>query len=71
MHRVCPPEGGGTGLGQAEVAYLAGLHQLGDGTCDVLDRDVRVDPMLVEEVDDVGAQPPQRRIGDPLDLLGP
>ena len=45
------------GLGQAEVPDLARRDQLADRAGDVLDRHVRVDPVLVEEVDHVGAQP--------------
>src|SRR6185436_12149351 len=48
------------GLGEAEVLDLALLDQFLDGACDVFDRDVRVDAVLVEEVDRVGAQAPQR-----------
>ena len=60
----------GAGLGQAEVAYLAGPYQLADGARDVLDRHVGVDPVLVEEVDRVGAQAAQGGVGDAPDLLG-
>jgi hypothetical protein len=41
------------------VCDLALLHQLGDGADGVLDRDLRVDPVLVVQVDVVGAQPAQ------------
>jgi hypothetical protein len=60
----------GRGLGQAEVAHLASLHELGDGASDVLDRDVGVDAMLVEQIDHLDPQPAQRCIGDLRDLLG-
>ena len=46
-------------LGEAEVLDLALLDQLLDGAGDLLDRDVRVDAVLVEQVDPVGPQPPQ------------
>ena len=45
-------------------------HQLADRAGDVFDRHVRVDPMLVEQVDHIGPQPLQRRVGNPPDLLG-
>jgi hypothetical protein len=48
------------GLGQADVQDLALGHQFGEGANGVLDGSVRVDPVLVVEVDAVGAQPLQR-----------
>ena len=48
---------------------------LGDQVLDrarhVLDRHVRVDAVLVEEVDDLDPQPLQRRVADLADVLGP
>ena len=51
-------------LRQAEVPDLAFRDQLPDGAGDVLDRHVRVDAVLVEQVDAIGPQPLQRRVGD-------
>jgi hypothetical protein len=45
----------GAGLGQADAQDLALRDQLGQCTDGVLDRCVRVDPVLVVEVDAVGA----------------
>ena len=58
------------GFGQAEVADLAGGDEVADGAGDVFDGDVRVDAVLVEEVDVVGAQPAQRVVGDLPDAFG-
>jgi hypothetical protein len=55
VYRVCPPDRGGCGFGQAEVAYLADLNYLTDCAGDVLDRHCGVDAMLVE-VDNLRAQ---------------
>src|SRR4051794_2975271 len=44
-------------LRHPEVPHLAGLDQLLDGAGDVFDRDVRIDAVLVEQVDPVGAEP--------------
>ena len=63
---VCAP-----GLGQAEVFDLALPDQILDGSRDVLDRHVRIDTVLIEQVDAIGAQPFQRRIGDLPDMLRP
>jgi hypothetical protein len=59
----------GPGLGEPEVLDLTLGDELGHGAGDVLDRHRRVDPVLVEQVDPVRAQPPQGGIGDPADLL--
>ena len=55
VHGVGAADRAGAGLGQAEVADLARRDQLADGAGDVLDRHVRVDPVLVEQVDRVDA----------------
>ena len=47
------------------------LHELLDGAGHVLDRHLRIDPVLVEEIDAVDAQALQRRLGHGLDVLGP
>ena len=47
-------------LGQAEMLDLAGGDQVPDRARDVLDRHVRVDPMLIVEIDDLNPQPLQR-----------
>jgi hypothetical protein len=52
-------DGAGGGLGHAEVPDLAGRDELGDGAGDVLDRHVRVHPVLVVQVDHVGAEAAQ------------
>ena len=49
----------GRGLGQAEVAHLAGRHQLGHRADGLLDRHLGVDAVLVVEVDVVDAEPLQ------------
>ncbi len=45
-----------TCLGQAEVLHLTGSDELLDGPGDVLDWDVRIDAVLVEEIDPIRAQ---------------
>ena len=51
MHRVRPPDRRRCGFGQAEVQHLALGDQLGDRGGGLLDRGVRVDPVLVVQVD--------------------
>ena len=60
----------GGGLGQAEVPDLARLDEFLDGAGDVLDRHVRVDPVLVVQVDACRPEPLQRRVGGLPDVLG-
>ncbi len=62
MHRVRPTDRARAGLGQPEVTDLAGLHQLGHGADGLLDRHLRIDPVLVVEVDVVDPEPAQRRL---------
>lgn len=68
-HGVCTTDRARGGLGEAEVLDLALAHQLGDGARDILDRDRRVDPVLVEQVDRIDSQAPERRVGNPSDVL--
>jgi hypothetical protein len=50
---------------QAEMLHLAGRDQLLDGARDVLDRHIRVDAVLVEDVDAISLQALQAGIGRP------
>ena len=59
---VRPADSAGRGLGEPEVAHLAGSHQLGHRADGVLDRRGLVDPVLVVEVDVVDAEALQRRV---------
>ena len=63
-------DGLGGGFGEAEVIDLALGDEVFDGARDVFDRDVRIDAMLVEEVDAVGAETLEGGVGDGLDVIG-
>jgi hypothetical protein len=56
LHRVRPADGPGGGLRQPEVPDLALRDQLTDGAGDVLDVNAGIDAVLVEQIDDVGAE---------------
>ena len=56
-------------LGQSEVAHLAGLHELGHRADGLLDRRLRVDAVLVVEVDVVDAQALQRGVAGRAHVL--
>ena len=71
LYGVGAPDGADSGLGQAEVVHLAGLDELLDRAGDVLDGDVGVDPVLVEQVDGVGAQSSQGAVDGGADVVGP
>ena len=60
-----------TGFGQAEVGDLAGVDEFLDGSGDILDRHVGIDPMLVEQVDTVGVEPTQGVLDGGADVVGP
>ena len=70
VHGVRPADGVDPGFGQADVADLALGDQLGEGADDLLDRRVRVDPVLVVQVDVVGVEPAQRSFDGDADVLG-
>jgi len=59
VHGVGAADSCCAGFGEADVQDLALGHQLCEGADGVLDGSVRVDPVLVVEVDAVGAQPLQ------------
>ena len=59
------------GLRHAEVLHLALRDQVLDGPGDVLDRDVRIDAMLVEEIDGFDAESLERSFDRLPDALGP
>ncbi len=49
---------------------LAFPDQVPDGSCHILDRHVRVDTVLVEEIDDIGLEPLQGSFRHFPDVLG-
>ena len=68
VHSVGAADGCGAGLGQADEADLALSDQLGQGADGVLDGRVRVDPVLVVQVDVVGAEPLQGTLDRDADV---
>lgn len=61
----------GSGLAEAEVLHLARVDQLLDGPRDRLDGYLRVDAVLVEDVDVIHAEVVQAVVGDLADGVGP
>jgi len=68
---VRPTDRSGGRLRHTEVLHLAGLDEFRDRARDVLYGHVRVNSVLVVEVDGVHAKPMQRAVNDLLDDLGP
>lgn len=54
----------------AEMLDLAFTNQVFDRPRDLFCWNVRIDPMLIEEVDPVGVEPHQRRVGYLPDVRG-
>src|SRR5437762_1351258 len=58
-------------FGKAEVLHLAFLNQLLHRSRHVLDRHVRIDAMLIEQINHIGPESLERTLGDLLDVLRP
>src|SRR6185295_3277461 len=65
---VCAANRLSPGFRETEVLHLAFTNQVAHGTRDVFDRHVRIDAMLIEEVDPVGLEPFQRSLRDVADV---
>ena len=59
-----------SGFGEPDVADLAVGDQLGEGPDGVFDGGLRVDAVLVVEVDVVGAEPLERAFDRGLNIVG-
>ena len=66
---VCATDGLHAGFRESEVLHLALLDQVLHGSGDVFDRHVRIDTVLIEQVDDIGPEALERGLGDFLDVL--
>jgi hypothetical protein len=64
LHGTGASDGLRARLGQAEVPDLSFPDQIFDGTCDILDRHVRIDTVLTGQVDAIGLQPHEGCVGD-------
>ena len=65
-----PPDGLHARLGKSEVLDLAFADQVLDRTGDIFDRHVRVDAMLIEQIDDAGLPSLERGFIHLFDVLG-
>src|SRR5262249_16115516 len=71
MHRMRPPDGRRPGLANAEKAHLALADKLAHRADRVLDRNGRIHPMDVIEIDDVGLEPPEALLAGFAHILRP
>src|SRR6266403_3921607 len=71
LHRVCATDCLHPCFRKPEVLHLALLDQVFHGSRHVFDGHVRVNTVLVEEIDDLGPEPLERSLGDLLDVRGP
>src|SRR5208337_4507024 len=58
-------------FGQTEVFDLTFLDELFDRASDIFNRHIRIDPVLIEQIDHSGLQPFERRVGNSPDALWP
>src|SRR5712692_7795551 len=56
---------------KAEVLHLTLLNKVLHRSCYILDRHVRVDAVLIVQIDDAGLEPLERALGCFLDVLWP
>src|SRR5437868_6227583 len=60
----------GSGLGKPKVPDLTGRDQILDGARNILDRNARIDAVLIEQVDHVYPKALERRVRDLPDVFG-
>jgi hypothetical protein len=58
-------------FGKAEVPHLADSDQILHGARNILDRHLRVDTVLIEQIDRIDLESLQRGLRDLFDVLGP
>ena len=68
---VCAADGFYSCFGKAEVLHLALLNQLLYRARHVFNRHVRIDPVLIEQVDDIDLEPLERAFDGLFDMLRP
>ena len=68
---MCAPDRFHASFRQAKVLDLAFLNQVLHCSRDVLNRHIRVDAMLIEQVDNINLEALERALGDLPDPLRP
>src|SRR5271165_1531356 len=70
LNGVGAADGLHAGLRKPKKSYLALGDEVANGPGNLLDRDVAVDPVLIEEIDVVRSEPLERSLRDGADVLG-
>src|SRR5262245_2553885 len=70
MHFLCASDRIGRGFGQAKVADLADLNQLGHGTNGILNGRTGINSVLIVEIDHVDLQPAQGCLAGRTHIIG-
>src|SRR5688572_8029817 len=68
---MCPADCLQSRLGQTPVLYLALRHQVLDRAGYVFDRHFRIDTMLIEQIDAVGAESLEHAVDHAFDMIWP
>ncbi len=71
LHGMRAANGLRTRFGQAEMADLSFLDEVLHGARDILDGNVRVDAVLIEQIDRLDAEALERGLGDLANMFGP
>src|SRR6185369_12270882 len=71
LNRVRATNRGHARFRQAEVPDLAFTNQIPHRSRDVFDRHVRIDAVLIEQIDSIGLEPLERRVRDFPDVRRP
>src|SRR5690242_822519 len=71
MHGVCAANRLLSGFGQAEIAHLPLADEIGHGAHDLFDRDGAIDSVLIEEIDAIGLEAPERSLHRLTDVRWP
>src|SRR4051794_6815911 len=70
LHGMSTTQGLGSWFRQSEMQYLALGDQVLDCACNVFDGNLRINAVLVDEVDPIGAPPLQHGVDGPANVLG-
>src|SRR6202044_3134494 len=71
LHCVGPADSLRARLGKPKVLHLALLDEIFHGSGNVFDRNIRIDTMLIEQIDDISSEPLERGFRNFLDVLWP
>src|SRR6476620_2704687 len=71
LDSMCPPDGLHSGFRKSKVLHLALLDKVLHSSSNIFNGNFVINPMLIEQIDDIGLQPLKRGLGNFLNVLGP